>query len=370
MSIKFKPDSTLSAEPFPSAPAEKNIITLLGVQGLSHNDYSIVELKVMLQLIKHAQKVIVNYVIPQRVSHNGFYFTSEQLAAGHTIVEMKLSELDITGGKHCAQLRQVITQMPRKPIELPFKVGNQTGYRLFDCLFESEVYKNRQGRWMAKFIFGNNQLRFFYSFSKGASKIDLNVVQKCKSASSIKLYLLSNCWAMKGYTMIKPENLMALMHGRKDYYASWSELERKTIRFACKDLKRLYNHHIIDFYLTYQAFFREEGEKKHHHMPDHITFTLHDRRSTGDTTGGGKIPDELVAARIKLKIRLILSYKVEESCAIKLSNRLSLDMLGELNDWFIRKDYYLHKCEVEHKKIRTGAYIAKALDGFFKDHHA
>ena len=101
-----------------------------------------------------------------------------------------------------------------------------------------------------------------------------------------------------------------------------------------------------------------------------VTFTLHDRRSTGDTTGGGKIPDELVVARIKLKIRLILSYKVEESCAIKLSNRLSLDMLGELNDWFIRKDYYLHKCEVEHKKIRTGAYIAKALDGFFKDHHA
>ena len=77
MSIKFKPDSTLSAEPFPSAPAEKDIITLLGVQGLSHNDYSIVELKVMLQLIKHAQKVIVNYVIPKRVSHNGFYFTSE-----------------------------------------------------------------------------------------------------------------------------------------------------------------------------------------------------------------------------------------------------------------------------------------------------
>lgn len=72
MSINFKSDPTLSAEPFPSAPAEKDIITLLGVQGLSHNDYSIVELKVMLQLIKHAQKVIVNYVIPQRVSHNGF----------------------------------------------------------------------------------------------------------------------------------------------------------------------------------------------------------------------------------------------------------------------------------------------------------
>lgn len=99
-------------------------------------------------------------------------------------------------------------------------------------------------------------------------------------------------------------------------------------------------------------------------MPDHITFTLHDRRSTGDTTGGGKIPEELVVARIKLKIRLILSYKVEESCAVKLSNRLSIDLLGELNDWFIRKDYYLHKCEVEHKKIRTGAYVAKALDGF------
>ena len=28
------------------------------------------------------------------------------------------------------------------------------------------------------------------------------------------------------------------------------------------------------------------------------------------------------------------------------------------------------KCQQEHRKINVGAYIAKALDGFFKDHHA
>lgn len=31
--------------------------------------------------------------------------------------------------------------------------------------------------------------------------------------------------------------------------------------FACKDLKRLYQNHIIDQYLTYKPFFLEEGEK-------------------------------------------------------------------------------------------------------------
>ena len=72
---------------------EKQLITILGVQGLSYQNYSVVELKIVLQIIKHAQKAILGYVIPYRLTSQTFNgFTAEQRAAGHTDVIMKLSE--------------------------------------------------------------------------------------------------------------------------------------------------------------------------------------------------------------------------------------------------------------------------------------
>ena len=89
------------------------------------------------------------------------------------------------------------------------------------------------------------------------------------------------------------------MHGREDYYKTWSELDRKCLTFACKDLKRLYRNHVIDQYLTYKPFFLEEGKKVMHHLPVHITFTLHDRRTSGETAEGAEVSS--VGLRIRLR---------------------------------------------------------------------
>ena len=40
---------------------EKQLIAILGVQGLSYQNYSVLELKIVLQIIKHAQKAILGY---------------------------------------------------------------------------------------------------------------------------------------------------------------------------------------------------------------------------------------------------------------------------------------------------------------------
>ena len=44
-----------------------NVISLLGVQGLSRNNYSVVQLKVVLAIVDHAQKVINNYVVDEEM---------------------------------------------------------------------------------------------------------------------------------------------------------------------------------------------------------------------------------------------------------------------------------------------------------------
>lgn len=75
---------------------EKQLIAILGVQGLSYQNYSVLELKIVLQIIKHAQKAILGYVIPYQVTSQTFNgFTAEQRAADHTDVIMKLSEFPL-----------------------------------------------------------------------------------------------------------------------------------------------------------------------------------------------------------------------------------------------------------------------------------
>ena len=197
--------------------------------------------------------------------------------------------------------------------------GDQTYYRKFACLFKSELYQDRHKNWMVKFRFDNNVIRFFYNFDKGVSRIDLNAITQCRSVSSIKLYLITNCWAVKGFTISKTAHIQQLMHGREDYYKTWSALDNKCLTFACKDLKRLYRNRIIDQYLTYKPFFLEEGEKVKHHLPEHITFTLHDRRTSGETAEGAEVSSELRGQRSKLKLRLQCNYDVSEKKAERLS---------------------------------------------------
>lgn len=347
---------------------EKQLITILGVQGLSYQNYSVVELKIVLQIIKHAQKAILGYVIPYRLTSQTFNgFTAEQRAAGHTDVIMKLSEFPY-GAHHYPQLRDAIKRIESHPIQLPFKQGDQTYYRKFSCLFKSEIYQDRHKNWMVNFRFDNNVIRFFYNYDKGVSYIDLNAINQCRSASSIKLYLIMNCWAVKGFTISKTAHIQQLMHGREDYYKTWSALDSRCLTFACKDLKRLYRNRIIDQYITYKPFFLEESEKVKHHLPEHITFTLHDRRTSGETAEGGEVSSELRGQRSKLKLRLQCNYDVSEKKAEQLSGYLRLDMIGDLEDFFQRKDYYIANCRRSNKKMNTGGYMTTAMVGFFKDH--
>ena len=121
--------------------------------------------------------------------------------------------------------------------------GDQTYYRKFACLFKSELYQDRHKNWMVKFRIDNNVIRFFYNFDKGVSRIDLNAINQCRSVSSIKLYLIMNCWAVKGFTISKTAHIQQLMHGREDYYKTWSALDNKCLTFACKDLAPLPEPH-------------------------------------------------------------------------------------------------------------------------------
>lgn len=77
---------------------------------------------------------------------------------------------------------------------------------------------------------------------------------------------------------------------------------------------------------------------------------------------------ELRGQRSKLKLRLQCNYDVSEKKADQLSGYLRLDMIGDLEDFFLRKDYYIANCRRSNKKMNMGGYMTTAMIGFFKDH--
>ena len=345
---------------------KRSEILILGVQGLSYNNFTPAEIKIGLKLVEHSQQIIKQYSIPMHLTHDSYWLPPEQIAAGHAVITMKLKELGF-GNTHLDWLRNTLYGMQKKRLDIPFKVGKMTSHATFAQLFKVDIYKNRHGIWMADFTLDNALVRFFYSFDKGAGRIDLNAINACRSASSIKLYILMNCLAMKGFCHISPEHLMGILHGVPNYYKTWSALERKSLAFAFGDLKRLYDNNIIDQHLTYKPYFNEEeGDLKHHHMPHHITLTLHDRQNSGDVPKD-EVSDELKGQRCKLKMLLEWRYKIATQKAYELSQHLTLDMIGELQDWFSHKDYYIEKCKKEHHRMDVAHYIAKGLAGFFHD---
>ena len=94
-----------------------------------------------------------------------------------------------------------------------------------------------------------------------------------------------------------------------------------------------------------------------HHLPEHITFTLHDRRTSGETAEGGEVSSELRGQRSKLKLRLQCNYDVSEKKADQLSGYLRLDMIGDLEDFFQRKDYYIANC----RRSKTSGMLSMKL---------
>lgn len=348
-----------------------NVTSLLGVQGLSRNNYSVVQLKVVLAIVDHAQKVINNYVVDEEMPNRSMrkYLTPSQLAAGYTIVVIPLSELGVSTN-HYGQVKNALEDMAKhKPIAIPYKcdVNQMTYYAEFPRLFSCEFTK-MGGKLAVEFRFSNDLLDYFYSFDKGVAHVHLDVVNHCCSASSIKLYIITLCWALKGYTKIDPKKFVALMHGRENYYKYFSDLMSKSLQPALDDQKRLYDCGMVDQYLTLSVCYSDEdamrAEQRCVGWPTYLVFTVHCRE---DEVQEDKIPEELRSQRIQLKIKLMNRYDVSEATAKELSSHLFLGMLGDFVVWFERKEKYVAERIRLHQPMKKAAYIVSALRGFFKD---
>lgn len=339
----------------------KDIISILGVQGLMYNSYNVPQHKVLMTIIKHAQQVIKGYVVPRQVTHGQIHMDPSQIAAGYVDVDFPLKEFGYPSSNY-PWLRGLLEKMggDNLPINIPYKMGDITYYKSFDRLFKPDFYKTPNGTWHVKLRFTTETMQFFYAFDKGVTSIDLNVLNRFKNVSTRKFYILIHCWVNHGFSTITPQHLIRLLCG-KDAYRYYGDLENKQLLIAKDEMKALYDKGLIDSYFTYLPHYSDNIK---HAMPDHISITKHDRKYVEPTED---MLNEQEYWRRQLKIKLIHSYDVDGNTAMDLSAHMRTDYVGELHDWFLRKDFYIEKQLHKNKPMNKGGYIVAGLKGFFKD---
>lgn len=158
------------------------------------------QLKVVLTIIGHAQKVIKDYVVDGRMPNKSMRkrLTARQMADGYVVVVIRLSDLCAHTSRYSQVKNAIVDMAKRKPIAIPYKcdVNQVTYYAEFPRLFSCEFIR-MGGHLAVEFRFSNDLLDYFYSFDKGVAHVHLDVVNHCCSASSIKLYIITLCWALK-----------------------------------------------------------------------------------------------------------------------------------------------------------------------------
>lgn len=338
---------------------KKDLISILGTQGLMYNDFNAAEYKLLMLIIKHNQKVIKQYIVPANLQHGHLPFTKEQFQAGHVDVVMPLKEFGYNRSNNL-WLKDKLCQMAKKSIDIPYKMNDTTYYKHFDSLFTPDFYKSSNGLWMVNLRFDYALMQYFFAFDKGVTTIDLNAMGRMHSVATRKMYVFLHCWAARGYTSISPTSLMLLLKGR-EAYQYFGDLEAKQLLTAQQELKSLFDKSIIDEYFTYKPFYQAHIKKA---MPDHISFTLHNRKYVEPTE---EMMELQAYWQLQLKVKLIYTYGVEEKTAIDLSLHMRTDYVGELHDWFLHKDYFIAQQILHHKPMNKAAYIVGGLRGFFHD---
>ena len=170
-----------------------DVISLLGVQGLSRNNYSVVQLKVVLAIIGHAQKVIKDYVVDGRMPNKSMRkrLTARQMADGYVVVVIRLSDLCAHTSRYSQVKNAIVDMAKRKPIAIPYKcdVNQVTYYAEFPRLFSCEFIR-MGGHLAVEFRFSNDLLDYFYSFDKGVAHVHLDVVNHCVIHQALHHYSL------------------------------------------------------------------------------------------------------------------------------------------------------------------------------------
>lgn len=348
----------------------------MGVQGLTKDNYSTYQSKILMRIKLYQQADIIE-AIRQQAMHGKLVLSSRVASEMKKEIDIPLRKLE-PSSSHTGYLIKALEDMTHKPVLIPLRdASGAVRYRRFDRLFSVTFFERNHCRYV-RLTVPAMVLQYYLAWDFGYHRIDIAVYLSMHHRSTMKLYQLLQTY--KSYDNIRffVEHITKMLSGPDSHYNSYASVDAHLLSVAREEMDSLYERGLVEYRYTYRAVYadkegstidkKKNGKTKERNArwPKMIVFGITYRR---DVELDKKAKNELEVNRSMLFFLLRHDWNVEENTAHSLANQLPPGHMGLVND-------LLERCEAEVKKARKAGhpianpqgYVVNSLKRFYEEH--
>lgn len=338
---------------------DEQVILEFGVQTFTLTDYTRYQEMVLMRIIKACQSDICNAITSYK-NNNILVFSKEENSEQirHRRLKLQLLEPNKT---HYNKLKKALTEMSSKRIGIPYRQHSTAiQYMWFDRLFKASFCH------VGKYDYVDldiklEVLRFYLSNQMGYHRISLKSYFLFKHFASRQLLRFYNAFFSRTGRTLRLE-FISKAFTVKDTYKTYSEVAKKVLEPARKEMELLYQNKLIDIHFKYKPDYGIGDDRTKE--PERVKFFF---THVDDEHPQGARLDKLTSYQECVRVSLKIVWGLDERVAADLAQRIKYAMLPEVSEFFNHESDYRRKLESQGRSLRNPAgFIRNALIRFLE----
>lgn len=338
---------------------DEQVILEFGVQTFTLTDYTRYQEMVLMRIIKACQSDISDAITSYK-NNNILVFSKEENSEQkrHRRLKLQLLEPDKT---HYNQLKKALTEMSSKRIGIPYRQHSTAiQYMWFDRLFKASFCH------VGKYDYVDldielKVLRYYLSNQMGYHRISLKSYFSFKHFASRQLLRFYNAFFSRTGRTLRLE-FISKAFTVKDTYKTYSEVAKKVLEPARKEMELLYQNKLIDIHFKYQPDYGMGDDRTKE--PERVKFFF---THVDDEHPQGARLEKLTSYQECVRVSLKIVWGLDERVAADLAQRIKYAMLPEVSEFFNHESDYRRKLESQGRSLRNPAgFMRNALIRFLE----
>ena len=338
---------------------DEQVILEFGVQTFTLTDYTRYQEMVLMRIIKACQSDISDAITSYK-NNNILVFSKEENSEQkrHRRLKLQLLEPDKT---HYNQLKKALTEMSSKRIGIPYRQHSTAiQYMWFDRLFKASFCH------VGKYDYVDldielKVLRYYLSNQMGYHRINLKSYFLFKHFASRQLLRFYNAFFSRTGRTLRLE-FISKAFTVKDTYKSYSEVAKKVLEPARKEMELLYQNKQLDIHFKYKPDYGMGDDRTQE--PERVKFFF---THVDDEHPQGARLEKLTSYQECVRVSLKIVWGLDERVAADLAQRIKYAMLPEVSEFFNHESDYRRKLESQGRSLRNPAgFMRNALIRFLE----
>lgn len=339
---------------------DEQVILEFGVQTFTLTDYTRYQEMVLMRIIKACQSDISDAITSYKKNNNILVFSKEENSEQkrHRRLKLQLLEPDKT---HYNQLKKALTEMSSKRIGIPYRQHSTAiQYMWFDRLFKASFCH------VGKYDYVDldielKVLRYYLSNQMGYHRINLKSYFLFKHFASRQLLRFYNAFFSRTGRTLRLE-FISKAFTVKDTYKSYSEVAKKVLEPARKEMELLYQNKQLDIHFKYKPDYGMGDDRTQE--PERVKFFF---THVDDEHPQGARLEKLTSYQECVRVSLKIVWGLDERVAADFAQRIKYAMLPEVSEFFNHESDYRRKLESQGRSLRNPAgFMRNALIRFLE----